>query len=86
MRRFIVWVKVALLMTAMMVASVMPAFAQGEGPSACKGQEPGQFISSVAQEEGHSGELNPGNAKNEDPPFVPFVSNPNHEACNPNAT
>ena len=86
MRRIIMLVTVALLMTAMLVASAMPAFAQGEGPSACQEQEPGQFISGVAQDPGHSSTNNPGNAMNEVPPFVPFVTFSGHVACNPTAT
>jgi len=81
MRRIMLVVTVALVMAAMMAASAMPAFAQGLGPSACKEEQPGQFISSIAQEEGHSAENNPGNAQNEFPPFVPF-----DVGCNPNAT
>jgi hypothetical protein len=76
---------VVLMATLFVVGLAVPAFAEELGPSACTEQQPGQFISFVAQEEGHSGELNPGNAMNEEPPFVPFVSNPFHEACNPNA-
>ena len=83
MRRFIMLVTAALLMTAMMVASVVPAFAEGQGPSACEDQQPGQYISGVAQDPGHSGENYPGNAKNEYLPFVPFAQN---DPCNPNAT
>jgi hypothetical protein len=87
MKRIMLLVTVALVTAAMMVAMAMPAFAQGRGPSACKEFQlayfsaPGQFISFVAQEVGHSAELNPANAKNEAPPFVPFVV-----GCNPNAT
>ena len=72
-----------LMMTALLlVALAVPAFAKGEGPSACKEQQPGQYISTGAQEQGHSDELNPGNAQNEYPPFVPFAQN---NPCNPNA-
>jgi len=81
MKRIMLLVTVALVTAAMMVAMAMPAFAQGRGPSACKEERPGQFISFVAREFGHSAELNPGNAKNEAPPFVPFIV-----GCNPNAT
>ena len=74
------------LTALLLVAVAVPAFAEVEGPSACKEQEPGQYVSPKAQEGAHPGENNPGNAKNEYPPFVPFVSAFGHEACNPNAT
>ena len=81
MRRILLVLSIAALMAAMVVASAMPAFAQGKGPSACKEAKPGQFISFVAQEFGHSGTGNPGNAQNPFPPFVPF-----DVGCNPTST
>ncbi len=81
MRRILLVLSVAALMAAMLVANATPVFAQAKGPSACKEIQPGQYISFVAQEVGHSGELNPGNAQNPAPPFVPFVV-----GCNPSGT
>jgi uncharacterized low-complexity protein len=82
MRRILTVVAVAALL---LVALAVPAaFAQGQGPSACKEQLPGEYISAGARdEEGHSGERNPGNAKNEFPPFIPFAQ---FDPCNPTAT
>ena len=80
MGRLKVLVTVVVIMATMLVASVMPAFAQGLGPSACKHARIGQFISFVARNIGHSGTINPGNAHNPFPPFVPFVV-----GCNPHA-
>jgi hypothetical protein len=73
MKRIVLMATVALVMAAMMAASALPAFAEGLGPSACQEEEPGQYVSFVAQEVGHSGENNPGNALNEYPPFVPAI-------------
>ncbi|MBA2343585.1 MAG: hypothetical protein H0V83_00625 [Rubrobacter sp.] len=81
MRRIIAGVSVV---TVMFAASVAPAFAAELGPSACKSERPGQYISHVAQEDGHSGYNNPGNAHYSEPPFVPFITNENNVACNPN--
>ena len=81
MRRILTVVAVAALL---MVALAVPAaFAQGQGPSACKDQQPGQYISGIAQGPGNSGTNNPGNAKNELPPFIPFAQ---FDPCNPTAT
>jgi len=83
MRRILTVVAVAALL---LVALAVPAaFAQeGQGPSACKEQLPGEYISAGARdEEGHSGERNPGNARNELPPFIPFAQ---FDPCNPTAT
>ena len=41
-----------LAVAAMMAASAMPAFAQGNGPSACKNRQPGVTISTNAQDRG----------------------------------
>ena len=71
---------VVVMATLLVVGLAVPAFAEVRGPSACKESQPGQFISFVAQEVGHSSGLNPGNAQNEFPPFVPFVV-----GCNPTA-
>jgi len=49
------------------------AAAEGKGPSVCKDEVPGAFISWVAREIGHSKDNHPG-------PFVPFVI-----GCNPTA-
>ena len=65
----------------LLALSTTPADAAGRGPSICAGERIGQFVSSIAQEIGHSGELNPGNAKNDSRPFVPFVV-----GCNPNSS
>ena len=56
------------------------AVAQGYGPSGCKfGSDfdnPGEFISAVAQLGGHSDENNPGNPKDPLPPDVKLFCNP----------
>jgi hypothetical protein len=51
-RRILLILTVALVMAAMMVASVMPAFAQGQGP---EGGNPGEGIPKQ-QEKGTAGE------------------------------
>ncbi len=82
MRRTIAVISVVAFMVA---ASVAPAFAAGQGPSACKSERPGQLISDIAREEGLNGHINPGNARSLAPPFVPFITNQNRTACNPHA-
>jgi hypothetical protein len=62
-------------------ALAMPGGASaGNGPSLCKDIKPGEIISDTAQNVGHSGDYNPGNAHNPAPPFVPFGL-----GCNPKA-
>jgi hypothetical protein len=51
-----------------------------EGRSPCDQSPPGAYISLVAQTIGHSGDVNPGNAHSDLPPFVPFITE-----CNPTA-
>ena len=82
MRRVIAVLSVMALMVS---ATALPAFAAGLGPSECKGERPGEYISYVARNEGHFGYYNPGNAHSDFRPFVPFVTNENNIACNPNA-
>jgi hypothetical protein len=48
MKRIVMMLTVALVMAAMMVASVMPAFAQGKGP---EGGNPGVGTCRIQQEE-----------------------------------
>ena len=72
---------VAALMAAMLAVMALPTLAQGLGPSVCQDEQPGQFISNVAQEVGKSADLNPGNAKNTFAPVVPFGQR--RFGCNP---
>jgi len=68
---------------AMVLAIALLGFArdvQAEGRSPCDQSPPGAYISLVAQTIGHSGEVNPGNAHSDLPPFVPFINE-----CNPTA-
>jgi len=67
----------------LLMASLSGAAAQGQGPSVCKNEQPGQFVSFVAQEVGHSKENNPGNASIQPArvAFVPFVI-----GCNPTSS
>lgn len=58
-------------------ASGVAAADPGDGCTV-NGEPPGQFVTFVAQTFGHSGTLNPGNAHNPFPPFVPAVV-----GCNP---
>ena len=51
------------------------AVAQGNGPSPCKLESPGQFISAVEPDG-----LNPGNPHNPLPPFVAAACNPSPRA------
>src|SRR2546430_1999786 len=69
--------------TAMVLAVATFGFAidaEAEGRSPCDESPPGAYISVVAKTIGHSGEVNPGNAHNDLPPFVPFIN-----GCNPTA-
>ena len=75
MKRILRLLAVALVVAAMMVAMSMPAFAQGLGPSQCKEEVPGEFISDFAQNEGHSG----------DPDEHPGIFVPFGLGCNPHA-
>jgi hypothetical protein len=63
---------VAVAVGAANIAIAAPAQADPLGPSACKDQVPGEFISFVAQEIGHGKEIHPRG-------FVPFGS----PGCNP---
>lgn len=65
---------------ALLVGLGGPAGADPGAGCTVFGEPPGQFVSFIAQEVGHSGTNNPGNANNPFPPFVPFVV-----GCNPNA-
>ncbi len=66
---------------SLVVAVASVALSGGSAAQAsCKGVKPGEYISDIARNVGHSGDLNPGNAHNPTPPFVPFVL-----GCNPNA-
>ena len=82
MKRFIPVVLLVFLLS--LTVSIVPAFADGpprhSENHACEvaGAPPGDFVSFIAQEIGHSDDNNPGNAKNPSPPFVPFVA-----GCNP---
>ncbi len=51
----------------------------GYGPSGCKFESPGHFVSVVAQLGGHSDENNPGNAVDLVEPDVKTFCNPNPE-------
>ena len=82
MRRTIAVLSVVAVMVA---ASVAPAFAAGLGPSACKSESPGDYISQGVREGGLNGSINPGNAHSLSPPFVPFITNESFTACNPHA-
>jgi hypothetical protein len=82
MRRILLLMAVAAAMAVTMVASAMPAFADGLGPSQCKEDIPGEDFSDQARSEGEefSGTSNPGTAQSQHPPFVPFGL-----GCNPTA-
>ena len=47
------------------------------------GDPPGQFISFLAQNVGHSGAFNPGNGHGPVPGTAPFVPTHHNSACNP---
>lgn len=79
-RRFMVSCAFATTIFASGVTGAFAAPGDGKGPSVCKEFAPGDFISFVARNIGHSAENNPGNAQNDSPPFVPFIV-----GCNPNA-
>ena len=80
MRSIVLVLAVTATMAVMMVASALPAFAEGLGPSQCKGQIPGESFSAQAQSsEGFSGTSNPGTPQTESHPIVPNIF-----GCNPN--
>jgi hypothetical protein len=59
---------------------LFPKAVYPEGQSSCEVSPPGEYISWVARNIGHSGDVNPGNAHSDIPPFVPFIN-----GCNPKA-
>jgi hypothetical protein len=77
--------KMRAICTAAAVSGVltlgMPGAAAGEDANRCTvyGGPPGQTIAGFAQTVGHSAAVNPGNAQNTAPPFVPAQGGD----CNP---
>ena len=59
---------------------IIPAVAEGKGPSDCQDVIPGHHVSFIARDVGLSYHTNPGNAQSAISPYVPFI-----RGCNPNS-
>jgi hypothetical protein len=75
MRKTIVGLVAAACLT---MATLGGAAANGQGPSECSASNPSSYIVAEAQQQGISGNYNPGNAKNSAKPYVPDTL-----GCNP---